>query len=568
MGAGTGRASADILAEVKKRPTQCNIDRFIVHMRQRLSARKLGLLVGSGAVTDAGLPTWPELTASIERRVTEKLQAADSSVRTKTESQMYRAQILHAMHTQCSPVSPAAADLLLARDVRNQRDWGDLLRDCLYDDAPRTIPQILKKHRYLDPLAELARNVDLTITFNFDDTLERCMVYLANKQFPRRENFLIERAKIPETVWEPQPQPAPSVPPRPVVYHPNGFIPYEQNAKRSPNFVLTESAFADVLLESNSLRATYILSALFERTFLVIGTSLNDTTFTNVLARAAHLNPGQHHYYVHFTEGELGEHEAQAIFDSHLEMYNLITLFLNKREIAALLNMISASDEEFSREFNRREWPKRYVYYVTGAVGSGKSTVLSGLRAFGTIEEWIGAVEPLLHKRHDLLTDKQREAVNTFIVNQMYQKQRMIREQDAGIFVIERGPMDFVAFSKSVEEVRSKCDELKKSLGSESIRPAHAVILEAPRDDLLTRNALRGRRPDITGDEKYLGHQQHMLMATYPGAKIQSSSGKKAETISRVSRHIIRDAYEPINLKAILGELVVHGLPLPEGSLL
>ena len=56
-------------------------------------------------------------------------------------------------------------------------------------------------------------------------------------------------------------------------------------------------------------------------------------------------------------------------------MYGVATLHLTKTGMASLGRLLSCFDADLREGLDRHGLRKRYVYYFSGAVGSGKSTI-------------------------------------------------------------------------------------------------------------------------------------------------------------------------------------------------
>jgi hypothetical protein len=113
--------------------------------------------------------------------------------------------------------------------------------------------------------------------------------------------------------------------------------------------VFAEDAFADQLIASMSGHYSSLLHHLFKHTCLFIGISLDDSTLKHLLRQNARINPGHYHYYIAYVApGETIDHDRIAtVRAANFEVYNLITLFLNNEDIAALGTLLTAGETEF-----------------------------------------------------------------------------------------------------------------------------------------------------------------------------------------------------------------------------
>ena len=86
----------------------------------------------------------------------------------------------------------------------------------------------------------------------------------------------------------------------------------------------------------------------------------------------------------------LSDDQQDAIREANFATYNLVTIFADSSEIAEILEIVSLAEEELEGLLALQSMVSRYVYYIVGAVSSGKSTTLRHLRDLATVEEWPG----------------------------------------------------------------------------------------------------------------------------------------------------------------------------------
>ena len=160
--------------------------------------------------------------------------------------------------------------------------------------------------------------------------------------------------------------------------------------------------FRDQLISAASGQYVQLSNFLFHNTCLLIGLSLEDATLQHLLRQSAVTNPGHVHYLVHFVKDdeEYDPAACTAIFEANFLSYNLYTLFLDNQGICALANVIALSEEAF--EVQHAGARRKFVYYIIGAVGVGKSTAISNFRSLFTYDEWID------ERRPDMAVPEQR----------------------------------------------------------------------------------------------------------------------------------------------------------------
>ena len=171
----------------------------------------------------------------------------------------------------------------------------------------------------------------------------------------------------------------------------------------------------------------------------MIGLSLNDPNLKHLLRRSATTNPGQCHYYVCFYDKEPINEDAQvSITNANFQVYNLITLFLNRKEIAALGSLISMDENELRQAAEELDINLKYVFYVTGPMGVGKSTCLANLYSLTTYDEWSQERLPVLAKdRHGLVAAEDAQ-IREWLGEEFYRKNWRLSESRVGIHLVDR----------------------------------------------------------------------------------------------------------------------------------
>ena len=160
--------------------------------------------------------------------------------------------------------------------------------------------------------------------------------------------------------------------------------------------MFSDEAFQDRLISAATGNYVHLSNYLFRNTCLLVGLSLEDTTLQNFLRQNAVSNPGHVHYICHYlnSDDELDTATRSLIFQSNFSSYNLYTLFLTATGIGALAKLISMGKDEFEMTFASKK--KKFVYYVVGSVGAGKSAAVANFRSLLTYDEWIDERKPEL----------------------------------------------------------------------------------------------------------------------------------------------------------------------------
>jgi SIR2-like domain len=448
--------------------------------QRREEAKRVGLVLGAGATRDAGCPMWRELV----RRLCKSFNISQHRMRRHRDaglSETFIAEVASRYHS-----SKHKRVELPLRSVVVDASWRKEVHKCLYKGlVTKKLSEITKKHRYIKPLAELICKAGFAVTFNFDDIVDEAVTeYAAAKGLPNPE--IINRPKL-ETRKDAA-----------VIYHINGVLPREALRKASEKIILTEDAFADVLLSPNSLDAQFVINQFAVKTFLLLGVSVSDNSLKNLLRAAVNRNPANHHFIViHEKEGALRPAEARKdIFEVNLHVYNLISIFLTTNQIKAFLEILNVSSgDEFeaimstivSTKIDRK-------YYLVGTIAAGKTSTLEALRCFQTFEEWSGRVPRAMYLNDKKLSKEQQRVVDDFVFPQLISKTNKMARQAPGIRVMDRAFLDLFAFSKGRNEISRKAKELRRRFREmgKHFEDGHIFFLTVSHDALKARMARRG----------------------------------------------------------------------------
>jgi hypothetical protein len=319
----------------------------------------------------------------------------------------------------------------------------------------------------------------MTVNYNFDDTLE---MLLLSSRAPHEA--LSTRGY--EVVYRPNTQHQKEAG---VIYHPNGFLPSTFEDGASPEVIFADDSFQDQLIRAASGQYVQLSNFIFKNTCLLIGLSLEDTTLQHLLRQSAVSNPGHVHYIVHYVKDDKSYDTAafEAIFEANFSAYNLYTLFLDSDGIRSLAELISSESGNLSLEYP--EGKHKFVYYIIGSVGAGKSTASSNFCSLITYDEWID------ERRSDMAVPetgfaRQRIAeINRWVVEQFRKKNISLSKNPNGIHLVDRCPLDPLTFGEPRER-KSKARNLYDSItnhGQEQIQHGHLIYLDADRSDLRNR---------------------------------------------------------------------------------
>lgn len=212
--------------------------RPLVHMRSQASQSRFSLIFGAGFSKSFGLPDWPTLVENIAadpavegQKLLERFSGKGSlPYKTELLFQHFRAREANSSsHTSVG--SPEFESLTAAK-------WLKICKEYLYKDTPADLDKAISDHAYLLKLLPLIQDASITITYNFDDFLERALFV---KKDPKDAGLGYETVTSPWTQFSRR---------KAVVYHPHGMLPKELMEFPRDRLVFSESAYAQLFLGS------------------------------------------------------------------------------------------------------------------------------------------------------------------------------------------------------------------------------------------------------------------------------------------------------------------------------
>jgi hypothetical protein len=539
------------LDETEKRVlAECG--RFLSHMRAEREDRRFGMVLGAGVSKPLDFPSWSDLVDRIAHHPAvmgmHVVVGAGGKLPDTSKTQMlfqhYRSKVLDTM------LEPITAKL----ERRIQGQWRRIIHECLYRNVPSTARDLKDAHPYLKHFIEVITKSAMTVNYNFDDTIQQLLLL----EGPHGTSNSVRGF---ETVWNASLSFRPYTP---IIYHPNGFLPRNLLEYPSETLVFPEDSFADQLIESMAGHHSSLLHHFSKTTCLFIGLSLQDSTLRHLLRQSAMINPGHYHYYVHWRpEGALRDAAAeQALRDANFEVYNLVTLFLSDGEIAALGRLLAMPESDLRREGEEMGVDLKFFFYITGAIGAGKTTCLSYFGSFKTYDEWAEARPSALGKAWKDLDDDERIQLDAWIIRQFDLKNCKLLDQRVGIHVIDRTPLDPLAFTDTAD-VSAKAGAIARGLspGRASRRPqsGQIVLLTGAPDDMEAR--VIGRHKQSRSD--VIAEMQEKLKRIFGSASptvIDTVGLSIAQVVKRVARTILLGPYSPTDLSDLLSRLETSGM--------
>ncbi len=534
----------------------CLVKRYareVAHLRQLFEAKRMGLVLGAGVSKAADLPNWNNL---IDGVATELGNLGITIAGLETKALPVQTQIMFSRFREQTFDDVDVRKLSQPfKDAEVAARWRRLVHRILYSGVD-SIEVKIDKHPYLDVLAALAFRIPLVISYNFDDLLERTLArHVARLQHSHTVGYYA--AWGPNFLLQDD---------RPVVYHPNGYLPFDLIDRYSDNVVLTEEALSDQIIGYGLGEYATLLDYVTTRSCLFIGFSLNDSAQRTLLRQAVHRAPGNVHYFVQFLDGKtkVSEQEMRDLRETNFDLFNVVTLFLDSQDYRTLFELVAvSSNDRFDDAFFKAGRSEVYRYYVAGPVSIGKTSAISRLQGLTVVDEWLSPKDPLIAKPYHELTDEQRQKVDDWIMEQLRLKNKRFCVANRGIHVMDRAPLDAFAFTAPGEEAAKAKMIWERVCGGGvgrkpiPLAPGCLVFLKGRPDDLATRQRWRGR----TGDADYIAKQQTALGETYqgPGIHVLDISGNSIEVVvRRLTKHIHLGDYTEFDFTGRLEGYLAH----------
>jgi hypothetical protein len=393
----------------------------------------------------------------------------------------------------------------------------------------------------------------MTVNYNFDDTIQQ-LIMLDKPPHPGTVRAF-------ETVWNAY---LPFRSESAILYHPNGFLPRNLLENPSDSLVFSEESFADQLIESMAGHHASLIHHLSKTTCIFMGLSLSDPTLRHLLRQSAVINPGHYHYYVqHMRAGDKRDAEVEkSIRDANFEVYNLITLFLNDEEYAALGRLLTMDKDLFLKEAEELGAELSYFFYLSGPIGAGKTTALGYFGSFKTYEEWTGVRPPELAKPWKDLTKLEREFIDNWIAGQFEIRNTILIKHEIGIHICDRTPLDPISFNEDAEvsaKARFITEHLRPGKSHRRAQEGKVILLIGAPDELEARVVGRHKQSSST----LIADLQKRLQRIFDGgavAIVDTSGMSIPQVVKQLSRIVLLDDYVPFNLADRLVQLEENGL--------
>ncbi len=517
--------------------------RAVVHMRRQVQEGRFGFVFGSGISQSFEVPTWEALIQSLARD--RQIQGVRLlSVLPPHAGAPYRTEMLFEHFRKKQHDRHGRRDYgKRRREFEIAAKWRELVRKHLYAKAPSNMTAAFKAHQYLQACLPLIRRSSLTVTYNFDDFLEQAL----HQTQPRDQRAESRGYETVTNAWM-QFRREDSI-----IFHPNGVIPQKPMETPSDRFVFSEGSFVEQMMGIFAGDDAGLLHHLGKHTCLLIGASLEDETFRSSLARSAMRNPGNYHYYVRFLEDQeiIDQHKRQAISMANFKVYNLITLFLHVGEIRSLVELLNTDRYSrrnlatFAEEHGVRV---NYRFYISGPMGVGKSTTINQFRNLRALDEWLEPRPEKLAKPPGTLSDEEVRALDTWIAKQFRLKNYILKDECEGIFVMDRGPLDPLAFTDEqawTKKARYLLNRICPQRAKYKVQEGRVILLTGDSEELALRMLLTSREQYT---KKKLKRNAELLAQAYCGdgvVTVDTKGRTPREVAQRVAEIIHLEKYNP-----------------------
>ena len=508
----------------------------IVHLRQQLRQNRTGLVFGAGISYALGFPFWDPLIKGIAMHsMVDAKELYDSLKSSVSQSSITEVLFQYFKTNRERELKTIYENDDYFLQKRLLSDWRSVIHDVLYADAMIEREEKVKSHPYLNDLIPIIQQSEVTINYNFDDTIE----YMLSQKKS-------EKAHKPyQTVWHAHAQYKTDTP---VIYHLNGFLPGDINSQQSEELVFSEESFSDQLIDSMSGKSSAILNQFGKKTCLMVGLSLDDVTLKHLLRQSTKLSSGNYHYFIRYTEnGKLTESEKKAIYKSNFAVYNLITLFFDSKQISEFSKLLTMESDEFQLLAEKQGVKTKMVHYFVGSVAVGKSSILSHFGNFQILEEWVDDRPSLLTKPFKSLDKKEKEKVDSWINGQFAKKNNWLHKQKEGIFLVDRTPLDPLSFSNDDDEAKERAlsmlEAIQPGQSKRVIAQGNVIYLES--DPKEQRGRLLTKRK-LDWDEDFLKELNSSTYSLYEkiiSSHLKNNNKPLSEIISDTAKLIFCEEY-------------------------
>ncbi|HHW2811909.1 TPA: SIR2 family protein [Pseudomonas aeruginosa] len=525
--------------------------KYICQLRVQLQKNKASLVLGAGISWDLRLPLWGALIEKIKSA----MEPHAPEAKLVNDAPGKAALILFEIFCRYKKSEIEASRTYNNKNLIERKilsDWREIIHEALYNQTKEDERRdTIDKHPYFKEMLCFIKNSELTVNYNFDDYIEYGLS--CQDLNPTRH----ERPY--QTVWSHHAQ---FTKDRCVIYHPNGFLPFDKKKFQSENLIFSDGAFADQLLDGIGGGLSTLLHVLTKKTSLLIGHSLTDSTLLHLLRKASTISPGNYNYFIRYMGDEetLDSHSRNAIFEANFNNYNLITLFFKNSDIREFLQAITIPEDDFIEASDILGIPTKYCYYMVGSIGIGKSTVLSQFGNLITLDEWFDERPPEMANSPENISTTKTITIDTWTNEQFGKKNNYLVGKSVGLFIIDRSPMDPLTFVVDVSEkerARSMlCEGIRPGKSEKKVERGEIIHLVGEPAEIWSR--LITKRKETSWPTEKISKLQEKSISLYKplSPKMINSTGRKeVDVIRDVARIIFSQEYAPADLDTELRKI-------------
>jgi hypothetical protein len=525
--------------------------RAVTHLRRQLDDGRLGLIFGAGVSKPYGFPDWKELVDRIALDAdvdagsifTSDIDLLPLPIFTEVLYQRYKER----HHNKLAEISSSIGDL----DRLLLAGWRRVIHRALYDGIPGDSSALYEIESAYQHLLKVVKKAPFTVTYNFDDTLERLLLHVRNED--ERVSTQTFQTVVDARLTYRQG--------RTVILHVNGYLPYQLLDSTSDMLVFNEGTFADQLIDVMAGQYSTLLHYLTKNTCLLVGLSLNDETLRHLLRQSARLSPGNYHYLVRYVpiDSDMSQARRTAESTSNFETYNLITLYLGDAEMQALGDLLTQPTADVVSKAEELGVSLCYTYYIVGVPGVGKTTTVGHFNSLITHDEWLDPINPLMGMPFVSLTPEQESKVDRWVLEQVGLKNRrmldMTREAPIGIHIIDRCPLDAITFTQP-DGWASKARDILAAIqpGKAKRRKTHdgkLILMKGDPAEIRIRAATRDKQ--TTEEYTYLLHKALEALYCGPGTAVLDVERMSVQDVVKaVARTIFCEPYRERGLHDLL----------------
>lgn len=523
--------------------------KYVCQLRSQLHKNKASLVLGAGISIDLDLPMWNVLIESIKSVMAKKAP----EVMAVTEAPGKAALVLFEIFCSYRKIELEntgnySSGALIEKKILS--DWREIIHGAMYKNSSEgDRRKKIDAHPYFREIIEFVKHSELTVTYNFDDFIEFGLSC---------EDLNPTKDERPyQTVWSHHSQ---FTKDKCVIYHPNGFLPFDKKKFQSENLIFSDGAFADQLLDGIGGGLSTLLHVLTKKTSILIGHSLTDSTLLHLLRKAASVSPGNYNYFIRFTTDEIDPQNKSAIFEANFNNYNLITLFFNSEDIKEFLLAITLPELEFLQISDVLGLQTKYIYYLVGSIGIGKSTVISQFGSLVTLDEWFDERPSDMALSPDHLSTITTITIDSWTNSQFGKKNNYLERKKVGVFLVDRSPLDPLSFVVDIPE-----SDRARSMLEHGIRPGHSKKRIEPGEVIhmlgepteIWSRLITKRKEDSWPPEKIndLQERSKELYGPLHPKLVHSTHRREVDIVRDVARIIFSSAYEPADLDRHMSEI-------------